>query len=59
MDRNGARESHMDSYAQFDSPEAQKKEFLKSNCQFSLAVQSPAGRVSLIAKLGWFGWSIL
>ena len=55
MDKNGAQESHMDFYAQFDSLKALEKKFLKSNNKFSLAVLSPAGRVSLIAKLGWIG----
>ena len=56
MDENGAQESGMDFYAQFNSLKALEKKFLKSNHRFSLAVQSPAGRVSLIAKLGWIGW---
>ena len=56
MDENGAQESHMDFYAQFDSLKAQKKKFLKSNHWFSSAVQNPAGRASLIAKSGWIGW---
>ena len=50
MDENGAQESGMDFHAQFKSLKALKKKVLKSNHQFSLAVQSPAGRVSLIAK---------
>ena len=56
MDENGAQESGMDFYAQFNSLKALEKKFLKSNHRFSLAVQSPAGRVSLIAKSGWIGW---
>ena len=56
MDESGAQESHLDFYAQFNSLKAKKKKFLKSNHRFSLAVQSPAGRVSLIAKSGWNGW---
>ena len=55
MDENGAQESGMDFYAQFNSLKALEKKFLKSNHRFSLAVQSPASRVSLIAKLGWIG----
>ena len=56
MDENGAQESGMDFYAQFNSLKALEKKFLKSNHWFSLAVQSPAGRVSLIAKVGSIGW---
>ena len=56
MDENGAQESGMDFYAQFNSLKALDAKFLKFNHQFSLAVQSPAGRVSLIAKSGWIGW---
>ena len=56
MDENGAKVSHVDFYAQFDSLKALEKKFLKSNHWFSLAVQSPAGQVSLIAKSGWIGW---
>ena len=56
MDENGAKESGMNFYAQFNNLKAFKKKFLKSNHWFSLAVQSPAGQVSLIAKLGWVGW---
>ena len=56
MDENGAQESSMDFYAQFNSLKALEKKFSKSNHWFSLAVQSPAGRESLIAKLGLFGW---
>ena len=56
MDENGAQESGVDFYAQFNSLKALEKKFLKSNHQFSLAVQSPAGQVSLITKLGWIGW---
>ena len=52
MDKNGAQESGKDFYAQSNSLKALEKKLLKSNHQFSLAVQSPAGRVSLIAKLG-------
>ena len=52
MDENGAQECGMDFYAQFNSLKTLEKKFLKSNHQFSLAVQSPAGQVSLIAKLG-------
>ena len=50
MDENDAQESGMDFYAQFNSLIALEKKFLKSNHRFSLAVQSPAGWVSLIAK---------
>ena len=50
MDENGAQESGMDFYAQFKSLKALEKKFLKSNHWFSLAAQSPAGLVSLIAK---------
>ena len=56
MDENGAQESSMDFYAQFKSLKALEKKFLKSNHRFSMAVQSPAGQVSLIAKSGWIGW---
>ena len=56
MDENGAQECHMDFYAQFNSLTALEKKFLKSNHRFSLALQSPAGQVSLIAKSGWIGW---
>ena len=42
MDENGAQESSMDFYAQFNSLKALEKKFLKSNHPFSLAVQSPA-----------------
>ena len=56
MDEKGAQESGMDFYAQFNSLKALEKKFLKSNHRFSLAVQSPAGQVSLIAKSGWIGW---
>ena len=56
MDENGAQESGTDFYAQFNSLKALEKKFLKSNHWFSLAVQSPAGRISLIAKSGWIGW---
>ena len=56
MDEHGAHESDIDLYAQFNSLKALEKKFLKSNHWFSLAVQSPAGRVSLIAKSGWNGW---
>ena len=55
MDENGAQESSMDFYAQFNSLKALERKFLKSNHRFSLAIQSPAGRVSLIAKSGWIG----
>ena len=55
MDENGAQECDMDFYAQFNSLKALEKKFLKSNHWFSLAVQSPAGRVSLIVKSGWIG----
>ena len=55
MDENGAQESCMDFYAQFKSLKTLEKKFLISNYQFFLAVQSPAGRVSLIAKSGWIG----
>ena len=56
MDENGAQECGMDFYAQFNSLKELEKKFLKSNHPFSLAVQSPAGQVSLIAKSGWNGW---
>ena len=56
MDENGAQESGMDFYAQFNSLKALEKKFLKSNHRFSLAVQNPAGWASLIAELGWLGW---
>ena len=56
MDENGAQESGMDFYAQFYSLKALEKKFLKSNHRFSLAIQSLAGRASLIAKMGWIGW---
>ena len=56
MDENGAQESGMDFYAQFKSLKALEKKFFKFNHQFSLAVQSPAGQASLIAKLSWIGW---
>ena len=56
MDENGAQESHIDFYAQFNSLKALEKKFLKSNHWFSLAAQSSAGRVSLIFELGWIGW---
>ena len=52
MDENGAQESGMDFYAQFNSLKALEKKFLKSNQPFFLAVQSPAGQVSLIV-LNW------
>ena len=55
MDGNGAQESHIDIYAQFNSLKAQTKNFLKSNHRFSLAVQSPASPITQIAKLGWLG----
>ena len=55
MDENSAQECGMDFYAQFNSLKALEKKFLKSNHRFSLAVQSSAGQVSLIAKLGWNG----
>ena len=55
MDGNDAQESGMDFYAQFDSFKALEKKILKSNHRFSLAVQSPASQVSLIAKSGWDG----
>ena len=42
MDENGAQESGMDSYAQFNSPKALEHKFLKSNHWLSLAVHSPA-----------------
>ena len=51
MDENGAQESGMYLYAQFKSLKALEKKFFKSNHRFSLAIQSPAGWVSLIAKL--------
>ena len=56
MDENGAQESGMDFYAQFNSLKALEKKFLKSNHCFSLAAHSPAVQVSLIAKTGWIGW---
>ena len=56
MDDNGAHESRMDFHAQFNSLKALENKFLKSNYRFSLAVQCPAGRISLIAKSGWIGW---
>ena len=56
MDENGTQESGMYFYAQFKSLKALEKKILKSNHRFSLAVQSPASRVSLIAKSGWIGW---
>ena len=56
MDEKGAQESGMDFFVQFNSLKALEKKFLKSNHRFSLAVQSPAGRVNLIAKSGSIGW---
>ena len=56
MDENGAQESGMNFCAQINSFKALEKKFLRSNHRFSLAVQSPAGQVSLIAKLGLIGW---
>ena len=56
MDENGAKESGMYFHAQFNSLKELEKKFLKSYHRFSLAVQSPAGQVSLIAKSGWIGW---
>ena len=56
MDKNGAQESHMNFYAQFDSLKALEKKILKSNHRFPSAVKSPAGQISQIAKLGLFGW---
>ena len=38
MDENGAQESQVDFYAQFDSLKALEKKFLKYNHWFSLAV---------------------
>ena len=55
MDENGAQESGVDFYAQFNSLKVLEKKFLKNNYWFSLARQSPAGQISQIAKLGWFG----
>ena len=51
MDENGAQESGMDFYTQFDSLKALEKKFLKSNHWFSLAVHSPASQSSPIWKL--------
>ena len=59
MDENGAQESHMDFYAQFDSLKAWKKKILKSNHWFSLAVQSPATQASLTWQSGWLGQDIV
>ena len=56
MDENDPQVSLMDFYVQFDNLQPWNKNFFKSNHRFSLAVQSPAGRVSLIAKSGWIGW---
>ena len=56
MDENGAQESHVDFYAQFDSLKALKKKFLKSNHLFSLALQSPASQSSQIWQSGLLGW---
>ena len=55
MDKNGAQESHMNFYAQFDVLKPWKKKFLICNHRFSLAVQSPASQVSLISESGWDG----
>ena len=55
MYENGAQESGMYFYAQFNSLKALVKKFLKSNYRFSLAVQSPASQLSLIAEIGQFG----
>ena len=55
MDENGAQESGMDFYAQFNSLKALEKKFLKSNHWFSLAVQSPASKSSPIWQSGWLG----
>ena len=55
MDENGAQESGMDFYAQFNSLKALEKKFLKSNHRFSLAVQSPASQSSPICQLGLLG----
>ena len=56
MDENGAQESGVDFYAQFNSLKVLEKKFQKNNHRFSLARQRPAGQVSLIAKLGWICW---
>ena len=48
MDENGAQESHMDFYAQFDSLKALEKKFLKNNYQVFSAVQSHASQTSPI-----------
>ena len=56
MDENGAQESGMDFNDQFKSLKVLENKFLQSNHRYSLAVQSPAGQVSLIAKSGWIGW---
>ena len=56
MDENGTQEFGMDFSAKFNSLKALEEKFLKSNHRFSLVVQSPASRVSLIAKSGWIGW---
>ena len=52
MDENGAQESGMDFYAQFNSLKALEKKFLKSNHRFSLAVQSPASQSGPIWQSG-------
>ena len=48
MDENGAQESHVDFHVLFDTLEAQKEKYLKSNHWFSMARQSPAGQASPI-----------
>ena len=55
MDENGAQESQIDFYAQFNSIKAYTKKFLKNNHQFSLAVQSPASQSSPIWQSGLLG----
>ena len=55
MDENDAQEYDMDFYAQFNSLKALEKKFLKSNHQFSLAVQSPASQSSPIRQSGLLG----
>ena len=50
MDENGAKESGMDFYAQFNSLKALEKKFLKSNHRFSFAIKNPASQ-SLLGRL--------
>ena len=52
MDENGAQESHMDFYAQFDSLKALENKFLKSNHWFFSAVQTHANQTSPIWQSG-------